>query len=86
MDLLQSLLQSFKFKIDFFKLDVTSSLNLCIAAHHWHIYSYLAQVGHLVVAGLPNCAQDWVTDSHTGLPLSPQGRLSFTVSLAAGSA
>ena len=82
MDLLQSLLPSFKFKVEIFKLDVTSSLNLWTAAHHWHIYSHLAQVGHLVVAGLPHCAQDWVTDSHTGLPRSPQGRLGFTVSLA----
>ena len=49
-----------------------------------HICSHLAQVGHLVVAGLPHCAQDWVTDSHTGLPRSPPDRLRFqvTVSLA----
>ena len=82
MDLLQSLLPSFKFKVEIFKLDVTSSSNLWTAAHHWHICSHLAQVGHLVVAGLPHCAQDWVTDSHTGLPRSPPGRLGFTVSLA----
>jgi hypothetical protein len=82
MDLLQSLLTSFKFKLEFFKLDVTSSSNLWTAAHYQHIYSHLAQVGHLVVAGLPHCAQDWVTDSHTGLPQSPPGRFGFTVSLA----
>ena len=82
MDLLQSLLPSFKFKVKFFKLDVNSSSNLWAAAHHRHIYSHLAQVGHLVVAGLPHCAQDRVTDSHTGRPWSPPGRLGFTVSLA----
>jgi hypothetical protein len=84
-DLLQSLLPSFKFKVEIFKLDVTSSSNLWTAAHHWHIYNHLPQVGHLVVAGLPHCAQDWVvTDCHTGLPQSPlgTGRLGFTVSLA----
>jgi hypothetical protein len=46
-------------------LDVTSSLKIWTAAHHWHIYSHLAQVGQLVVAGLPHCAQDWVTDETT---------------------
>jgi hypothetical protein len=80
--MLQSLLPSFKFQVEFYKLDVTSSSNLWTAAHHWHICSHLAQVGHLVVAGLPHCAQNWVTDSHTGLPLSPPGRLWFTVILA----
>ncbi len=86
MDLLQSRPPSFKFKVEIFNLDVTSSSNLWTAVHHWHICSHLAQVGHLVVAGLQHCAQDWVTDSHTlaGLPgpLSPPGRLGFTVSLA----
>ena len=84
MDLLQSRLPSFKFKVKFFKLDVNSSSNLSwwAAAHRRHIYSHLAQVGHLEVAGLPHCAQDRVTDSHTGRPWSPPGRLGFTVSLA----
>ncbi len=82
MNLLQSLLPSFKFKVEIFKLVVTSSSNLSTAAHHWHIYSHLAQVGHLVVAGFPHCAQDWVTDNYTGRPRSPPGILGFTVSLA----
>jgi hypothetical protein len=80
MDFSQSHLPSFKFKVEIFKLDVTSSSNLWTAVHHWHICIHLAQVGHLVVAGLPHCAQDWVTDSHTGLPWSPPCRLGFTVS------
>jgi hypothetical protein len=78
---LQSLLPSFKFKVEIFKLDVTSSLKLS-TAYHWHISSHFAQIGHLVVAGLPHCAQDWVTDSRTGRPQSPPGRHGFTVSLA----
>jgi hypothetical protein len=82
MDLLQSLLPSFKFKVEIFKLDVTSSFNLSTAAHHWHIYSHLAQVGHLVVAGLPHCAQDRVTDSHTGRLWSPPGRLGLSLTPA----
>jgi hypothetical protein len=82
MDFSQSQLPSFKFKVEIFKLDVTSSSNLWTAVHHWHICIHLAQVGHLIVAGLTHCAQDWVTESHTGLPRSPPGRLGFTVSLA----
>jgi hypothetical protein len=66
-------------KVEIFKLDVTSSLNLSTAAHHWHMYSHITQVGHLVVAGLPHCG---VTDSHTGRPRSLPSRLGFTVSLA----
>ncbi len=42
MDLLQSMLPSFKLKVENFKLEVTSCLKLWTAAHHRHIHSHLA--------------------------------------------
>jgi hypothetical protein len=68
MDLMQSLWPSFKFKVEIYKLDITSSSNLWTAANHCHLCSHLAQVGHLAVAGLPHCAQDW--QSHRSAPES----------------
>jgi hypothetical protein len=54
---MQSLLPSFKLKVEIFKLDVTSNLNLWTAAHHWHIYSHL--VGSCRLAALCQGLGHW---------------------------